>query len=193
VPGSINNDSHGIDIEYVFLGTRPAAAGGRAKFVYPSANTYTTCFTATNSGGADAVCHPVTVTLVPSTTRSAGQTIDMDGDALAELQVQSPGCAPIALKMHMVNGTRATTILEDYRTVVQADAIAASNYSDTDRCVPAYEISQTILLIGTSGHYIKAWQPANTASGIRFQFAVMGVATLFGDGFEGGNLLVWVH
>lgn len=231
--GGINNDSHGIDIEYVFLGSDPpppvaaftfdkvdlivyytdtstGAVSSRAwdfdnnsvvdgttatpKHVFPSANTYTTCFTATNSGGADAVCHSVAVSQVTSTTRGPDQTIDMDGDFLADLQVKALGCgASIPLGMHYVNGTRATNILKDYRTVVQADAQAASAYSTNDRCVEPYDVYQTILIIGTTGHYIKAWQPANTASGIRFQFAVMGSADLLIDGFEVGSLIFWQH
>lgn len=230
--GGINNDTHGIDIEYVFLGTDPPApvanftfdkvdlivyytdsstgavssrawdfqndtviddTGQTPKFVFPSANTYQTCFTATNSGGASAICKSVTVSMVPSTTRLADQTIDLDGDALADLQVKNLGCGvSIPLGMHYVNGTRATNILKDYRTVVQADAQAATDYATNDRCVMPYDVYQTILIIGTSGNYIKAWQPANTSGGgIRFQFAVMGSAALLVDGFEVGNFSFW--
>jgi PKD repeat protein len=140
---------------------------------YAAAGTYNVCLTASNSGGAGpTTCKDVTVATVPSTTVSVGGSIDLDGDAVNDLQVLPTGaCGATPNLLRPLGSARWTAISMDYRTVTIADAPTPTSASDF--CHPVADLFATGIVQGSNGSIVKFWTPQNTGAGVRFEFAIL--------------------
>ena len=142
---------------------------------YASANTYSACLTASNSGGGGGnTCKNVTVSLVPSTTVAVNGSFDLDGDMIGDMQVKGPGCPPIVNQLHMLGSATYSLLYQDYRTITAAD-IGGGPISTGDFCVDV-DYLQGFLVKTSSGAIYKAWTAGNDASGIRLEYALLQAA-----------------
>lgn len=142
--------------------------------VFASAGTYNVCLTASNVGGTGStMCKNVTVSLVASTTTAPGGTIDLDGDAVPDLQViATTECGSISNKLRPLNAAKWAATSDDYRTVTLGDAPTPTSTSDF--CHPVADVFSTGF-VKTAGALVKFWTPQNDGSGVRFEFAVLSV------------------
>ena len=144
---------------------------------YSSAGSRTVTLTAENAGGADPTpaSQSVNVTTRPSTTLTAGQTIDFDGDGVQDLQaVNVSGCSG-ALVWRVINGATWGAASEDYRTVT-ADDIADHPITSTgDFCTQeGLDGLGDTRFIQTSGPSVaKFWSPVMDGSGNRIEHEVL--------------------
>ncbi|GAB4192025.1 MAG: hypothetical protein Tsb002_21410 [Wenzhouxiangellaceae bacterium] len=158
------------------FGDGDSSSGTNPSHVYASAGTYTVCLVASNAGGDSAPsCQSVTVAEVPSTTVNSGQTIDFDGDMLGDLLVELNSCGGVN-RFVVQNGTEWSGSGGFYPDVDLADAQSAS-YGTSPFCHPVADPNATLLMITSDLRYVKAWTPENDASGVRFQFEILGTVT----------------
>jgi len=162
------------------FGDGDSATSPNVTHVFANPDTFTVCLTVANAGGASAPsCQGVTVAEVPSTTIASGAGIDLDGDTLDDLLTDLSGCGG-AHQFIVQNGSQRAAINKFYPDVVVSDAQTAV-YNTLSFCHPAADADNTMLVITSNNRFVKAWTPANDASGVRMQFEDLGGVTPTAD------------
>ncbi|MEM7053075.1 MAG: PKD domain-containing protein [Pseudomonadota bacterium] len=144
--------------------------------VYSGAGMFSACLIASNAGGdSPQVCQNVTVTEEPSTTVAPASALDLDNDGQDDLLVESDsGCGVDSPnRFAPQNGAEAGALLEDYRSVVLADAQGAK-LSDQLFCHPEADFDTTMVINSSNGFFYKLWTPENDGSGVRFVVELLG-------------------
>ncbi len=144
--------------------------------VYAGAGTFNVCLIASNAGGdSPQVCQNVTITEEASTAVDQGFGLDLDNDALDDILVKADaGCgAGSPNRFTPQNSAQAGALLQDYRTVVLADAQGAT-FSTNAFCHPEADFETTMVVNSSNGFTYKVWTPENEPGGVRFVFELLG-------------------
>ncbi|HET6604612.1 MAG TPA: PKD domain-containing protein [Xanthomonadaceae bacterium] len=154
---------------------------------YATAGARNACLISSNLGGSGAeVCKNVTVNQVASTVIGVGNGLDMNGDAMVDLTVQSAGgaCGSIVNSLTTVNAADFKGVSKDYRDIVAADA-QGGGYGSATFCVTVDYLDPFLVRTSTGAVY-RAWTAANDGSGIRLEYALLTTVplTIFANGFE---------
>jgi len=158
------------------FGDGNTSTGQNPTHVYAGAGTFNVCLIASNAGGdSPQVCQNVTITEETSTTVGQGLGLDLDNDGLDDILVEADaGCgAGIPNRFAPQNSAQAGALLQDYRTVVLADAQGAT-LSTNAFCHPEADFETTMVVNSSNGFTYKVWTPENDPGGVRFVFELLG-------------------
>ncbi|MGB0514419.1 MAG: PKD domain-containing protein, partial [Wenzhouxiangellaceae bacterium] len=140
------------------------------------AGTFNVCLIASNAGGdSPQVCQNVTITEETSTTVAQGSGLDLDNDSLDDILVEADtGCgAGSPNRFSPQNSAEAGALLQDYRTVMLADAQGAT-LATSAFCHPEADFDTTMVVRSSNGFFYKVWTPENDPGGVRFVFELLG-------------------
>ena len=158
------------------FGDSATSASQNPSHVYAGAGVFNVCLIASNAGGdSPQVCQNVTITEEPSTTIAQGVGLDLDNDTVDDLLVEaSMSCgASSPNRFTPQNGAEAGALLQDYRTVVLADA-QGTTLATSAFCHPEADFNTTMVVNSSNGFFYKVWTPENDPSGVRFVFELLG-------------------
>ena len=158
------------------FGDSATSSSQNPSHVYASAGVFNVCLIASNAGGdSPQVCQNVTITEEPSTTIAQGVGLDLDNDTVDDLLVEANmSCgASSPNRFTPQNGAEAGALLQDYRTVVLADA-QGTTLATSAFCHPEADFNTTMVVNSSNGFFYKVWTPENDPSGVRFVFELLG-------------------